>query len=138
MTGTQVGAIFQASLLPASYLATTNKIFTSIRLLLYFSTNFWVNLVDFVFKLCMREGMFSGYYHDEFTATSFSYTVHQMALCNLFAFCTSELISPNHVKRNPELLSFAVRWSVPLSVSMLVCFLIELTWFAPELRLAVF
>ena len=78
------------------------------------------------------------YYHDEFIAESFSYKVHHMALVNLFAFCCAELLSPNHVKSVPELLSYFARFSIPVSFSMFFCFLLELTWFSAEERLAVF
>lgn len=61
-----------------------------------------------------------------------------MALVNLFAFCTAELIYPNHVKSVPELLSFFARFSIPVACSMFFSFLLELTWFSPEQRLAVF
>jgi hypothetical protein len=108
------------------------------RVVFYFSSNFWVNSIDFVYKFSVKEGLISGYYHDEFTATSFSYTVHQMVLCNIFALCASELISPNHIKSTPELLGYANRWTMPVSCSMLFTFLIELTWYSPEQRLSVF
>ena len=138
LTGTQAGGFSQLCFLAINYLAATNRIFVLIRLLAYFSINFWVNLVDFGFKLSFKEGTASGYYHDEFTQTSFSYTVHQIAMCNLFAFCIAELIAPNYVRFEPALLSYTARLFIPISASMFISFLVELTWYAPELRIAVF
>jgi len=138
INGSAEGLVFQVLLLPASYMFTTNKIFTTLRCCFYFGSNFWVNLIDWGYKMLMKEGAMNGYkgasfyYHDEFIADSFSYKVHQMALVNLFAFCTAELVCPNHVKSVPELLSFFARFSIPVATSMFFCFLLELTWFSPE------
>lgn len=81
LMGSAEGLIFQVLLLPASYMFTTNKIFTTLRCCFYFGSNFWVNFIDWCYKMLIKEGAMNGfkgatYYHDEFISDSFSYKVH--------------------------------------------------------------
>ena len=109
------------------------KVLGAVFLGFYFSLNFWVNLTDFLYT-----GLLQSYYHDDFFTTSFSYKVHQAALCLIVAFVFTELIQPRHSLSDPGLLTFLFRMTVPICFSMLVAFTYELTWYASTKRLKVF
>ena len=72
--------------------------FTGYLITFYISSNFWVNLIDFFHREFLSSGVLMGYYHDEFTNSSFSYKLHQLAYCALYALVCSELLLPRHVE----------------------------------------
>jgi hypothetical protein len=114
------------------------KTFAAYILFFYLATNFYVNLCDFIYKTMLESGAIRGYYHDEFFLSSFSYKVHQFVLCVMFSFASSELLSPDLIKQTPQMIGFTFKFTIPVSFSMILTFLLELTWYSPAKRLSVF
>lgn len=100
---------------------------------IYISLNFWVNLTDFLYT-----GLFKEFYHDEFFLTSFSYKVHQIALSSILAFLTGELMSPKHTAECPSSLTHIFTASIFVSISLMLSFIQELTWYTAGKRIKVF
>jgi hypothetical protein len=101
---------------------------------IYLTVTCWVNLTDFLYN-----GLIMEYYHDEFFVSSFSYKTHQLVLVGLVAVTGSELMSPSKLTNNrPKLITHLHRTMIPVSLSLLLTFLYELTWYTPQKRLRVF
>ena len=110
------------------------KTFICIFVVIYLTVTFWVNLTDYIFN-----GLIMDYYHDEFFVSSFSYKIHQLVLVTLVAVIGSEFMSPSKLTANrPKLLTHLHRTQIPVSLSLLLTFLYELTWYTPQKRLRVF
>ena len=111
-----------------------NKTFIAIFTVVYLTVTCWVNTTDYWYN-----GLIMEYYHDEFFVSSFSYKVHQVILVGLAAGTCSELMSPSALTVNrPKLITHLHRTQIPVSVSLLLTFLYELTWYTPQKRLRVF
>lgn len=102
--------------------------------MIYLTVTCWVNLTDYLYN-----GLIMEYYHDEFFVSSFSYKTHQFVLIGLVAVTGSELMSPSKLTENrPKLITHLHRTQIPVSLSLLLTFLYELTWYTPQKRLKVF
>lgn len=95
-----------------------------IFVIVYFSQNFIVNMIDFVVYK-----NFLGYYHDEQFLKMFSYKVWQFWTCLLVSFVYAQTLIPSFekVKENPSVLSTLFKLLIPSNMLMLATFLFELT-----------
>ena len=110
----------------------------------YLSCNLCVNLTDFVWR---KQYMGIEYYHDDEFSMSFSYRTHQFILFALLALVSSQLLCPGlqqdsqigaHFEAFTEGIRLVFYASVPISISLIVSFLLELTSWKAEVRGKIF
>lgn len=134
VAGSLAGCLLQYGLLIAVFCLKQQKTFIAIFIVIYLTVTCWVNLTDYLYN-----GLIMEYYHDEFFVSSFSYKTHQFVLVGLVAVTGSELMSPSELTENrPKLITHLHRTQIPVSLSLLLTFLYELTWYTPQKRLKVF
>ena len=103
---------------------------------LYFSLNFLVNFIDFIWF----KGFAKGYYHDDLFNQSFSFKSYQILICLIFSFLFGQVFAPFHekIKLKPEIIKNVYLFTIPGCFLMVFCFLYELTFEQPEQRNKIF
>ena len=106
-----------------------------IFLFVYFSQNFLINMIDFIFFK-----HYMGFYHDEMFLKMFSFKIWQFAMCLLVSFIYSQTLRPTiqTLKQNPQLLITLFQLLLPINILMMFTFLYELTVYDQEHRTQIF
>jgi len=109
----------------------------------YTCINFLVNLMDFLYNRLYRS---LNYYHDDDFVLSFSYKTHQLVLVAGLTFIFGCFVSKEKdfpkalqvFSKVPEIVTCIHGCSILVCVSMLLTFLLELTWSSPNKRNKIF
>ena len=97
-----------------------------IFLMVYFSQNFIVNMIDWgVYKQYM------GFYHDDLFLRMFSYKLFQVALCSMVAFTYAQSIQPTFdiIKETPGILAMVFKLTLPCNILMMLTFVVEISFY---------